>query len=211
MTRFDLNDFAARLQQTARTLLQNTAADQHLGEVARAVQELTEVALARHQINPEQIACQAGCGHCCIVNVAVLVPEVDAIIAHLRHKKSPAQLQQLAERAEEMFHQVSGLDDEERILSRIHCLFLDATGRCDIYPVRPLLCRALTSTDAGRCREAITMLAMGAEVQILANTFQQDLFTRAFTGLGAALDNARLESRSRTLTSAIRERRTELS
>jgi len=55
------------------------------------------------------------------------------------------------------------------------------------------------------------MLAMGAEVQILTNTFQQDLFTMAFTGLGAALDNARLESRSRTLTSAIRERRTELS
>jgi len=131
MSPFDLNIFAERLQQTARTLLQG-GANQQLGEVARAVQELAEVALARHQVNPQSIACHAGCGHCCIVNVAVLGPEVDAIIEHLQRTRSRAEQQQLADRAEAQFHQIRGLDDEERIMSRRACLFLDPSGCCHL-------------------------------------------------------------------------------
>lgn len=205
MPPFDLELFAERLQQTARTLLRGSV-DRQRGEVARAVQELAEVALARHRVNPQSIACHAGCGHCCIVNVAVLGPEVDAIIEHLQRTRNRDEQQQLADRAEELYHQIIGLDDEERIMSRRACLFLDPSGCCDIYPVRPLLCRALTSTDPDRCREAVAMIALGDEVQILANTFQQELFNRAFTGLGAVLEEIGLEGRSQTLTAAIRER-----
>jgi len=209
MIPFDLNLFAERLQQTARALLRG-GANQPLGEVARAVQELAEVTLARHQVNPQSIGCHAGCGHCCIVNVAVLGPEVDAIIEHLQRTRSQEQQQQLADRAEAQYHQIRGLDDEERIMSRCSCLFLDTSSCCDIYPVRPLLCRALTSTDPDRCREAIAMVALGDDVQILANIFQQELFNRAFTGLAAVLEELGLEGRSQKLTAAIRERLVQL-
>jgi len=206
MHRFDLETYARKMQQTARTLLQDSPPDQSKGDVARAIQELAEIALAKHQINREAIACRAGCGHCCIVNVAVLPPEIDAIVDDLDRKITPNEKRQLSLRAEKLFHQVHGLNDEERILLRRSCLFLDEAGKCEIYPVRPLLCRALTSTDPDRCREALAMVALGEEIRILSNTFQQELFTRAFTELGDSLEWLGMDGRSRPLTGAIRER-----
>lgn len=205
MPRFNLETFTGNLRQTASLLLQGLP-ERDRGDVARAVQELAEVALAKHRDNSEAIACKAGCGHCCIVNVAVLEPETDAIMDYLRRKSAPVEQHRLAVRAERLFHLVRGLDDEERIMIRRSCLFLDEAGCCGIYPVRPLLCRALTSTDPERCREAIAMRALGQQLPILANTFQQELFNQAFIGLAAALEQAGLEARSQLLTAAIRER-----
>lgn len=205
MLRFNLETFTGELRQTAALLLEGLP-ERARGDAARAIQELAEVALAKHRGNAEAIACKAGCGHCCIVNVAVLAPETDAIMDYLRRKSGPTEQRRLAERAEELFHLVRGLDDEERIMLRRPCLFLDETACCGIYPVRPLLCRALTSTDPERCREAIAMLALGQQVPILANTFQQELFNQAFVGLAAALEQVGLDARSQPLTAAIRER-----
>jgi Fe-S-cluster containining protein len=206
MDPFDLGQFSNQLQQTARALLHAAAPDQQLGEVARAVHEMAEIALVKHLEAPEKIACHAGCGHCCIVNVAVLAPEIDAIIAYLSRRMPRHQLRRLALRAEELFHQVHGLDDVERLITRRACLLLDGSGCCSIYPVRPLLCRALTSTDAKRCQEAIALAALGEETPILANIFQQELFNRAFVSLGTVLEQAGLNGKSRPLTGALRGR-----
>jgi Fe-S-cluster containining protein len=206
MEPFDLDQFSIQLQQTARVLLKDASPEQLQGDVARAIHEMAEVALVKHLNAPGEIACHAGCGHCCIVNVAVLTPETDAIIDYLRHKSSREELRMLARRAEVLYHQIHGLTDEDRLMARCSCLFLDASGFCSIYPVRPLLCRALTSTDAKRCQEAIALVALGEELPILVNTFQQELFNRAFICLGTSLERAGLSSRSQPLTAAVRGR-----
>jgi Fe-S-cluster containining protein len=206
MGQFDLDQFSSQLQQTARVLLKDASPDQPLGDVARAIHEMAEVALVKHLIAPEKIACYAGCGHCCIVNVAVLAPETDAILDYLSRRSTRNELRLLALRAEDLYHQIHGLDDEERLLARRACLFLDESGCCRIYPVRPLLCRALTSTDEKRCQDAIALVALGEESPILANMFQQELLNRAFIGLGTALEQAGLDGRSQPLTAAIRSR-----
>ena len=62
-----------------------------------------------------------------------------------------------------------GYYEEERIMARQPCAFLDGSGSCSIYPVRPLLCRSITSTDADACREALSMLALGENQPISYN------------------------------------------
>lgn len=200
---YHADSYCRELQLTVQPLLSQEGSTGSLAEAARAIQVLAENWLSRTIEQEELIACQAGCGDCCIVNVAVLEPEVDAILEYLRAERTVLELQELADRARQMHLQVSGLDDEERILARQPCLFLDGQGCCSIYPVRPLLCRALTSTDPDRCREALAMLALGEEVSILANQRQQEIFNTAFEELGGALEDSGRDGRSQPLTTAI--------
>lgn len=198
---FDFIAFHDRLSREAELLLRGPKAT--AGEAARVVQQRAERTLAEHRQPDSLIACGPGCGYCCIVNVAVLEPEVAAITDFLASHLSAAELEELHSQAEDLRLQVFGLVDDERLLLQRSCLFLDAEKSCRIYPVRPLLCRALTSTDAGRCREALAMAAFGEQPSILANLFQQQLFHQAFFALAHALERCGREHRSLTLTEAI--------
>jgi Putative zinc- or iron-chelating domain len=199
---FDLNGFADCVQETALAVLSDGRSE-HFGEAARAVQEMAEVALARHGKRLEQIACRAGCGHCCVVNVAVLEPEVAAILQDLRRRLSGRERSRLRQRARALYRMVVGLDDEERIMLRQPCLFLTEQGECSIHPVRPLLCRGMTSTDPERCRNAITLAPLGEAPTVIINLFQKSLFDHAFKGLARAMEKAGLDPRSRKLSVAI--------
>lgn len=150
-----------------------------------------------------RIACGPGCGFCCVLNVDVLIPEAIAIYGYLRQKVSNEQQTTIRKNLQQLFQSIAGLDDEERLFLRKPCAFLDRQGCCLIHQVRPLLCRAINSTDPGACREAIAMVPLNGAAQIEMNFFHHHFYETVFRALGEALEEAGLDHRPRRLTSAI--------
>jgi Fe-S-cluster containining protein len=151
-----------------------------------------------------RIACRAGCGSCCVVNVAVLFPEALAIAFHLQRRLPPPGRERIKARLDDLHGAIRWLDDEERIALRRSCAFLDHRGNCGIYPVRPLLCRSVTSTDPEACREAVAMMALGETRPVLMNLFQQELMNAYFLGAANALEELGLDGRGLNLTGAVK-------
>ena len=160
----------------------------------------------QHHLTAEdrrRVACFAGCGTCCMVNVSVLMPEAVNIVAYLRCNRSKEELRRLYDEMEIFVAAISDLDEEERIAMRRSCIFLDAVGRCTIYPVRPLLCRSITSTDAQVCRDSLTMQALGEEIPIMMNLFQKNLFDIAYQAVAKALTRRGLDAHGYEMTAAV--------
>lgn len=163
----------------------------------------TEVLLKGEVEGRELIACGPGCGACCVVNVAISLPEGITIVQEL--KRLPAAwLARQRERLDELWREVRGLDDEDRIITRRPCAFLDEDGNCGIYPVRPLLCRSVTSTDPARCRAAVNQQVFGTTAPVVMHQFQQQLYETLFTGMTAGLAQAGWDDRSYPLTGLVR-------
>jgi len=201
---FDFGSFSQEVERTATALLDEGGGSDAFIQTARVVQEMAESALARNRGDATRIACRAGCGHCCVLNVAVLEPEAVTIVAYLERKLPPSQFTSLRRQIDDLHGTLRWLDDEERIRLRRPCAFLDQEGTCSIYPVRPLLCRGLNSTDPENCRQALELLFLDEEPKILSNLFQSALFSQTFLALARAMENAGLDSRSRELTTAVK-------
>ncbi len=157
----------------------------------------------RPQQERAQIACGPGCGSCCVVNVSVLLPEGIAISRYLRRFSKKAQ-RQLAERLETLWQRVRGLDDAERLAVQSQCAFLDEQGSCMVYPVRPLLCRSITSTDMDCCREALSVAVFDEEKPVLMYQYQQQLYESRFIALAEQLEAEGIDGRSFQLSGLVR-------
>jgi len=171
--------------------------------VAHAEQELSRVA-----IDTSPIDCGPGCGSCCVVNVNVLEPEGRVIAAYLEETLADPERYALLERLERLYQETRWLDDEERIMTRKPCAFLDVRQHCLIHPARPLLCRSITSTDARRCHDAVAMLALGETPQIVCQLAQKDIYEKAYLGLAAALAERGLDASSHRLAGVFQTRST---
>lgn len=123
----------------------------------------------------EDIACCAGCSHCCIVNVSVLHAEAVVIESYLRDHLRQDELDDIVTYAKQLDISADGLTDDERIMLRKTCPLLGDSGRCRIYPVRPLLCRALTSLSAEDCRLAPVRITYGEDPRIMMHLGQKSL------------------------------------
>lgn len=200
---FDFHSFAMEIERTATALLGDAQSDDELIQACRVVQEMAETALVRNRGDASLIACGPGCAHCCVVNVAVLRPEAATIVAYLERKLSPSQLIALKQKVGKLYAGIRWLDDEERIRWKQPCALLDDVGNCSVYPVRPLLCRGMTSIDPETCRQAIDLLPLGEALPVTVNLFQSFLYNQAFIALGRAMENAGLENRSLEMTAAI--------
>ncbi|TYO98476.1 putative zinc- or iron-chelating protein [Geothermobacter ehrlichii] len=198
---FDAPSFRRQVRDQALTFLRQAPADQ--AAAAKAVQALAENFNQRFRNNRAAIACGPGCGDCCQVNVAVLEAETALVLQHLRQKLDSDACQAFARRIRRLQIRVGGLDDEERLLTRVRCPFLDDRQSCTIYPVRPLLCRAMTSTDRQSCRDAIALAALGEERPVLVHLLQKELFEAAFLGLADALAATGRDNRSIPLITAL--------
>lgn len=99
-------------------------------------------------------ACSAGCSYCCHVHVDATEPEILAIAEHLARTFRPDAIAALRLRLAEQVRRVDHLGDEERWDAKIPCALLGEGGRCSIYEVRPLRCRAFHSCSVEPCREA---------------------------------------------------------
>ena len=179
------------------------ALEQSLAELPQLAVRGERLLQQRPQEEFARIACGPGCGSCCVVNVSTLLPEGIAIRRYLT-RFSAAEQQQLAARLEELWETVRGLDDEERLVVRRKCAFLNAQGRCQIYPVRPLLCRSITSTDAQSCQDALTGAVFGDERPVLMHQYQQQLYESLFSEFAGQLEERGLDGRSFQLSGLVR-------
>jgi Fe-S-cluster containining protein len=201
---FDFSSFAMEIERTATALLGDAQSDDELIQACRVVQEMAETALVRFRGDASLIACGPGCAHCCVVNVAVLQPEVATIVAYLERKLAAGELLALQQKVGALYAAIRWLDEEERIRWKQPCALLDEAGNCSVYPVRPLLCRGMTSIDPETCRQAIDLLPLDDAPPVTVNLFQSFLFNQAFIALARAMENAGHDSRSLEMTAAIK-------
>ncbi|GAB4178925.1 MAG: hypothetical protein Tsb0017_06810 [Geothermobacteraceae bacterium] len=140
------------------------------------------------------------------MNVAILEPEADLLAQHLCRHLSADNLDRMRDHLNRLAIRVSGLDDEERLACRIPCPLLDAEGNCSMHRIRPLMCRAITSTDAAACREAFALAALGETPRVLMNLRHRQIYTAAFEALATALTETGRDDRSLPLILFLREK-----
>lgn len=144
--------------------------------------------------------CKAGCSICCRVNVSVLYPEAVAIKSYLLQNRSAKELDKLKSEMENLVRKIKYLDEDERIFLNADCAFLDGKGACSIYPVRPLMCRSVTSADSEACKTAMSMMALDESVFVPMNIRQKSIMDSVFKSLAEEMRLAGIENRSREVT-----------
>ncbi|MCD6526555.1 MAG: YkgJ family cysteine cluster protein [Desulfuromonas sp.] len=123
------------------------------------------------------VHCTKGCGGCCNLNVHCSFIEVLAIAAKLTEPQRAL----LAAHAEQLQQLAADCDDLKTFLRRSrqqmgNCPFLDDTGSCSIYPLRPLSCRALLSTkEPHYCRLDFATLSSDEKQAFMASLDQQSV------------------------------------
>jgi Fe-S-cluster containining protein len=201
---FDAQQFTDEVKKIAGEAFFRSGAGSGI-EATRRIQQYCEEVSAQHIGHDTRIDCRAGCAHCCIVNVSVLLPEAESIAEHLFEQRTSGELLDLYQAIRHLEKQTHHLDEEERIMAREKCAFLSSEGDCSIYPTRPLLCRAITSTDATACKEALAMVAMEENQPILANLLHQQIFETAYTSFSEVLAASGHDSRGYRLTASVRQ------
>lgn len=153
--------FAEAWQNTLTASAANTALAK-LGDkpLLSAVAELAHDAMSalsqftsglKTKPDAPQLACAEGCAHCCHQSVGVTPVEAVTIVSYLRRERTPAELEAVAVRVHTTRLRTDGLGAHERHSPDHPCPLL-VEGRCSVYAVRPLSCRATNSLDAEQCR-----------------------------------------------------------
>jgi Fe-S-cluster containining protein len=155
------------------------------------------------------VACKAGCAHCCYQPVAVTVPEALAVVEHLKHRLSAAELARVANRVAEAHARSSpSRPVAERFSPEHPCPFLEA-GQCSVYEVRPLSCRGMNSRDASGCETVLRDPERRAQYHSQKNAgFSHAQPIRAVLSISAGLQLAlsevyQLDARPVELTAAV--------
>lgn len=111
----------------------------------------------------KQIACAAGCSHCCSLYVSATASELLLIEGYIAAQ--PADVQKaIQQRFAAAVPRARGKSMVQRATQRITCPMLDESGRCRVYPVRPLTCRAYVSFDVAQCKADEERPAKGVRV-----------------------------------------------
>jgi Fe-S-cluster containining protein len=111
---------------------------------------------------PHAIACREGCNFCCFNQVEVTPPEALLIGRYLAQNFSQAEKDDLLRRVSRSLNLKDGKSKKKiaRMRQKLPCaLLLD--GRCSIYGVRPLVCRAMHAFAAGACEEELLKGTLG--------------------------------------------------
>lgn len=194
----DLRTIASRLFLVAAELLPTARDLVGLSAVLSAFDDSAEE-LAGHR----PVACSAGCPHCCVLNVAVLLPEAAVIAGWLElHTRGDERLQ-LLRRLQQQAGRVRWMADDERIHRRVVCPLLDADGRCAVYPVRPLACRGVTSLDRDVCSAAFDPSNLEGGCAVPVDTARKTAMDAAFCALARALEQQGIVSRSIELSAGV--------
>jgi hypothetical protein len=103
---------------------------------------------------PQPLACQPGCDLCCYNQVELTTPEALRLGSFLAARFPPDSLRLLLERVAGSRDRQAGKTKEQLAALRAEfpCPLL-ADGRCSVYEVRPLMCRAMHSLDVAACRQ----------------------------------------------------------
>lgn len=94
------------------------------------------------------VTCKEGCSHCCMLPATTTIPEMVPVVEYLTsrcdwERRRPALERELAHQLSE-YAGVNVLDERERVAffrRQLPCAFLTKEKRCEIYAVRPTVCR----------------------------------------------------------------------
>ncbi len=94
------------------------------------------------------VTCKAGCAHCCMLPATATIPEMIPVVEYLTsrcdwERRRPALERELTKQLTE-FADVNILDENERVAffqRQLPCVFLSPDRRCEIFAVRPTVCR----------------------------------------------------------------------
>jgi len=105
---------------------------------------------------PHPIACREGCSFCCFNQVEVTPLEALGIGHYVGQNFSTEERDALMARVNRSLGLKSGKSKKElaRLRHQLPCPLLKG-GSCAIYPVRPLVCRAMHTFDAGDCEQEL--------------------------------------------------------
>lgn len=159
--------------------------------------------LAEQLVGHKPVACKAGCSHCCVLNVAVLLPEAVAIAGWLSMHCTGTGYDAQLKRLQAYALRVRWMEDSERIHRQTTCPFLNAQGGCSIYPVRPLVCRAVTSLDKAACLVALDPGQFDAAHAVPMDTMRRQGMDAAFSALARAMQQQPMMSRSIELCNGV--------
>lgn len=201
----DFPSYARHVRTLAKALLTDAHCASDIAGRMHLLTIAAEKDLLRFSESPEasRIVCGPGCGACCVVNVDVLIPEAITIAWYMQRWLSRRQLSETCDRLEEFQRETRWLDDEERLLLREPCVFLDEQGSCTIHVVRPLLCRSITSTNAQVCQDALAMDNLDSQPVVEMHLLQKRLMDTVFVQIGQALEDLGLDHRSYRLPSMV--------
>jgi len=202
---FDFPSYSRQVRQLSRSLMTSGRNAAEISGRMHLLTVATERDLERFgdPAGSSRVACGPGCGVCCVLRVEVLFPEAVAIVRYLQKRLPETALAELREKLRDQLNATSWLTAEEYLFLRRPCAFLDDRGSCSIHIVRPLLCRAITSTDPQACNEAIAMAPLQGVPTVEMNLFQKELFETVFREFGAALEDLGLDHRPWRLDAAI--------
>lgn len=95
-----------------------------------------------------RISCKEGCAHCCQLPATATIPEMVLVVEHLIARTDwPQRRPQLERELTQQLKAFVGVDvrvSSERdafFQRRLPCVFLTKSQRCEIYAVRPTVCR----------------------------------------------------------------------
>jgi len=200
-------DFVQLQQQTQErfTLPETGIPDisQLLEELQTVCSEAEILILQQQEGDRSLIACAPGCQFCCVVNVSITLLEGISIARFLR-QLDVADFSKISSKLDKLWCDVRGLDEEERLMLRRKCAFLDDRGCCIIYPVRPLFCRSISSTDVELCRAAVVGQVSGELQPVMMHQFQLQLYKTLFVGVADGLAQTGLDGRSFQLSGLVR-------
>ena len=149
------------------------------------------------------IACAAGCSHCCKVAVDVQAHEVLLAADYIQVHFNLEQLAGVIERTAAHRQRLAGLTSEERARLIQPCALLDETGRCSIYEDRPEACRVHHTSDADVCAAHLADPRVELD-QVFIPALRARLFA-VMLGMDSALEAAGFDDRSYDFGSALHE------
>src|SRR5690606_6640909 len=98
-----------------------------------------------------QVACKAGCDHCCYQSVGVTTAEALTIVDYLNQTLSSEGLAEVARRVAGARARTAGLASAQTYSTDYPCPCLQE-AQCTIYEARPLSCCGMNALDAQECR-----------------------------------------------------------
>lgn len=157
---------------------------------------------AEHDLT-QPIACQEECDSCCYNQVELTPPEALLIGHHIARQFSQADKDLLLAHVARIIEIINGLGQAQSAARRreIPCPLL-RHRRCSVYPVRPLVCRAMHGLNRERCAAELTAGSLAGS-QYYAH--RHDIAVSVSAGLKEGCRAAGLQSGTLNLTRALQD------
>ena len=152
---------------------------------------------------PHPVACQDGCDSCCYNQVELTPPEAVLIGHHIARQFSQAEKDLLLAHVARIIEIIIRMSKAESAARRreIPCPLLQ-NRRCSVYPVRPLVCRAMHGLDRERCAAELRTGSLAGS-QYYAH--RHEIAVSVSAGLREGCRAAGLQSGALNLTRALHD------